>query len=241
MYLSVIVPVYNEEKTLDKNIQSFNNYLVKQDYDFEIIIVNDGSKDGSGGIANKLARENSKIRVIDNKINKGKGFVVRQGIVEGKGDFRLFIDADNATTIDHLDLAWEKFSKGADLVIGTRSTKDVLGTKQIIKQAKWKVTFGILGNSLIQFLLVRGIWDTQCGFKIFKKEIIEDTVAKTKTNRWAIDVEMLLLAQKNNFKIAKIPVSWKNSEFSRVGVKGYLVALKEVLQIKKNLFLNKYN
>lgn len=240
MFLSVIVPVYNEEKTLYKNIIEFNNYLLKQNFSYEIIIVNDGSSDDTEKEIHRLEKEVS-LLFVNNSVNKGKGFVVRQGLVLGSGDYRMFIDADNATTINHLDLVWGKFNKGADLVIGTRNSKDIEGASQVLAQAKWKRILGVSGNILIQSLLVPGVWDTQCGFKIFKKEIIEDTVAKTKTNRWAIDVEMLLLAQKNNFKITKIPVSWKNSEFSRVGVKGYLVALKEVLQIKKNLFLNKYN
>jgi dolichyl-phosphate beta-glucosyltransferase len=189
----------------------------------------------------KLVNANSKIKLIDNKKNNGKGYVLRQGLLAGEGDYRLFIDADNATTIDHLDLVWSEFFRGVDLVIASRSTKDVIGTKQVVKQAKWKIASGMTGNLIIQFLLVRGIWDTQCGFKVFRKEIIEKTVGNTKTNRWAIDVEMLSLAKKNNFKIGKIAVSWKNSDYSRVGIKGYLVALKEVLIIKKNLFLGKYS
>ena len=239
MYLSVIVPAYNEEETLYNNILGFNNYLSKQNYDYEIIVVNDGSKDSTKKIAEKLQKE-IPLKFIDNNKNKGKGAVVRQGLLEANGAYRLFIDADNATTIDHLDLVWEKLEDGADLVIGTRNSRDIKGAGQVLPQAKWKRALGISGNLLIQFLLVPGIWDTQCGFKIFRKELIEKIISKTKTNRWAIDVEILSLAKKNNYKIEKIPVSWNNSDFSRVGVKGYLSALREILYIKRNMFLGKY-
>ncbi len=240
MHLSIIVPAYNEEKNLYKNILRFNDYLRRQCYEYEIIVVNDGSSDGT---AEQIKKIQSKIplRFINNNNNSGKGSAVRQGLVAANGDYSLFIDADNATTIDHLDLVWEKFQKGADIVIGSRNSRDVYGATQILTQARWKRLLGISGNIIIQFLLVRGIWDTQCGFKVFRKETIDKVVAKTKTNRWAIDVEILSLARKSRYKIEKIPVSWKNSEYSRVGIKGYLVALGEVIKIKKNLFFNKYN
>ena len=239
MYLSVIVPAYNEEATLYKNILGFNEYLSKQNYDYEIIVVNDGSKDNTKNIAEKLQKE-LLIKFINNNKNRGKGAVVRQGLLSARGDYRLFIDADNATTIDHLDLVWKKIKAGADSVIGTRNSRDIEGAKQIFPQARWKRVLGTSGNLLIQFLLVPGVWDTQCGFKIFRKELVDNVISKTRTKRWAIDVEILFLAKKYNYKIEKIPVSWNNSDFSRVGIRGYLSALKEIAAIKKNMFLGKY-
>ena len=239
MHLSIIVPAYNEEKTLYNNILAFSNYLKKQNYEYEIIVVNDGSTDKTREQIKRIQSE-IPLRFIDNKKNKGKGSVVRQGLLAANGDYGLFIDADNATSINHLGLVWEKFQQGADLVIGTRSSRDVLGANQVRAQAKWKRSLGMFGNVFIQFLLVPGIWDTQCGFKIFKKEFIEDVISKIKINRWAFDVEILSLAKKNNYKIEKIPVSWNNSDFSRVGVGGYLSALIEIMNIKKNILLKRY-
>ena len=239
MYLSVIVPVYNEEETLYKNILGFNEYLSKQDYDYEIIVVNDGSLDKTKRVVEKIKKEIA-LRFIDNSKNKGKGAVIRQGLLSAQGEYRLFIDADNATTINHLDLVWEKFNTGADMVIGTRNSRDIKGANQVLAQARWKRILGISGNLIIQSMLVPGIWDTQCGFKVFKENVIEKTIAKTKINRWAIDVEILSLAKKNNYKIEKIPVSWNNSDFSRVGFSGYLSALREVIEIKRNMFFGRY-
>ena len=240
MYLSVVIPAYNEEKTLYKNVLGFNEYLSKQNYDYEIIIVNDGSSDRTKEMIQKIKTKIS-IKFIDNSMNRGKGAAVRQGLLSGKGRYRLFIDADNATSIDHLDLVWEKFKIGGDIVIGTRNSRDIMGARQVRAQARWKRVLGISGNLIIQSMFVPGIWDTQCGFKIFKNEVVDEIIAKTKVNRWAVDVEILSLARKSNIKIEKIPVSWNNSDYSRVGVSGYWSALKEIIEIKANLLLNKYD
>ena len=109
MRLSVIVPAYNEEKNLQANIKKFSQYLEKQDYDYEIIIVNDGSTDQTAAIAGMLEREIKNTRYINNAVNQGKGSVVKQGLMVGLGDYRLFLDADGATPIEHIDQVWPKY------------------------------------------------------------------------------------------------------------------------------------
>ncbi|MCG2701241.1 MAG: dolichyl-phosphate beta-glucosyltransferase [Candidatus Falkowbacteria bacterium] len=239
MHLSVIIPAYNEEKTLYKNIKIFNDYLSRQKYDYEIIIVNDGSTDRTEKIACRLAAEIKNLNLINNKINKGKGAAVRQGLLKAKGEYRLFIDADNATPINHLEKAWPKFKQGRDIVIGSRNPKDAPGACQAVQQPFWKRLFGICGNLIIRALTVKNIRDTQCGFKIFTQEAVESIVPKTTINRWAIDAEILAIAQLLNYKIAIIPVYWTNSPNSRVGIKGYFSTLKEIFKIKRNLNKNK--
>lgn len=241
MLLSVIIPAYNEEKNLEKNITEYGRYLDGCDFDYEIIIVNDGSIDNTKKISETLAANNKKIKFIDNKINYGKGAAVRQGLLAGAGNYRLFIDADGATSIEHLDLIWPKFKEGFDIVIGSRNYRDIKGAEQTLKQPFWKRFLGTAGNLLIRALNISKIYDTQCGFKAFTKEAVEKILPKTKTNRWAIDMEIIAIAQKLNYKIAIIPVQWKNSDQSRVGIKGYFIALKELLKIKWNLITNKYS
>jgi len=241
MRLSVIVPAYNEAKSLWENVNKFNDYLRVQDFDYEIIIVNDGSRDETGRIAADLARENSKIRLLDNEINRGKGAAVRQGILAANGDFRLFIDADNATAVDHLDKVWPLFAVGRDIVIGSRNSRDAVSTKIMVGQPFWKIILGKAGNFFIRGLAVKGIRDTQCGFKVFTKEAALDIFSRTRVSRWAIDVEILALAQSKNLKIGIIPVHWKNSGKSRVGIGGYLSTLVEVLKIKFGFITKKYS
>lgn len=240
MHLSIIVPAYNEEDNLQPNIKKFINYLEKQNYDYEIIIINDGSQDNTDAIAKKLAAENKKIKFINNPTNQGKGAVVRQGLIYGQGRYRMFIDADGATSIDHLDKVWPHFQVGCEVVIGSRNFRDAPTAHQNKKQAAWKRTLGSLGNLLIQFLTVPGIWDTQCGFKVLSQEAVENIIPRLKIRRWMFDVEILMLAKKKNYKIGIIPVVWNNSESSRVGVKGYFISLKEILVIRWNLFTGKY-
>ncbi len=240
MYLSVIVPAYNEEQNLEKNIKKYNSYLEKQNYDYEIIIVNDGSKDNTKKIAQKLSKELSNIKILSKNINQGKGGSVYDGLLAGRGDFLLFLDADNATSIDHLDKVWSLFQTN-DIIIGSRSSYDKDGASQIKSQNISKRLLGIFGNKLIKLLIGLKINDTQCGFKIFNKKSVNSIIPKTKIKRWALDVEILTIAQKQNMRVGIVPVSWHCGSTSRVGTKGYLIALKELFIIKLNDLRGKYN
>lgn len=241
MHLSVIIPAFNEAKKLRETVIAFNDYLKNQSYDFEMIVVNDGSTDQTAKIGNELAAEFPYFKIIDNKINRGKGAAVRQGFAAAQGQYRLFIDADNATDITHLDRVWPLFDQGADIVIASRSYHDHPETSQAVKQALWKRTLGIMGNRVIRLFAVKNIWDTQCGFKIFSQQSLTIILPRLTIDRWAFDAEMLAVAQKYNLRIGIIPVVWRNSDFSRVGVKGYFSTIREVIKIKMNMLRGKYD
>lgn len=240
MLLSIVVPAFNEEKTIKGTIEEFLSFLSKQNYDFEIIIVNDCSTDNTKNEILSLIGTNRKIKILDNDRNLGKGASVRKGLLAANGDYSLFVDADNASSIDHLEKAWPFIQKKCDIVIGTRSEKDAAGANQKVAQANWKRQWGTLGNYIIRILLIKNIWDTQCGFKIFSKEAAKKIIAQTKVNRWALDVEVLALAQKYHYQIAIIPIHWINRPDSRVKIKGYFIMLWEVLKIKYNFLTKKY-
>ena len=241
MHLSVIVPAYNEEINLEKNIKKFHAYLTKQSFDFEIIIVNDGSSDKTEEVAQELTKKLSNLKLLSKKINQGKGTAVRDGLLAGTGDFLLFLDADNATSIDHLEKAWPLLKDNHDLVIGSRSHEDAKGAKQAKAQNLIKQILGISGNKLIKLLMHISIHDTQCGFKIFSKKSVNSIIPKTKINRWAIDIEVLTIAKNQNLKIGIIPIVWHCGPNSRVRIKGYLTTLRELLIIKINDSQGKYN
>jgi len=240
MMLSIIVPAFNEEKTIKETINDFLVYLSKQNYNFEIIIVNDCSEDNTRNEVLDLIKSNSRIKLLDNKINLGKGASVRNGLLAASGDYSLFTDADNASSIDHLEQAWPFIQDNYDIIIGTRNEKDATGAHQEVTQATWKRKWGMLGNHIIRTMLVKNIWDTQCGFKIFSKEFVKKIIAQTRINRWALDVEILTLARKFNYRIAIIPIRWVNRPESRVKIKGYFIMLLEVLKIRYNLLIGKY-
>lgn len=240
MKLSVIIPAYNEEGRLPNTLREIDKYLSRQSYDSEIIVVSDGSKDRTGEVTKEMMSEIKNLRLIDNKENHGKGYVVRQGMLEAKGDYRLFTDADNSTSIDQIEKMWPLLEKDYDVVIGTRDSRDDKEAKQAVSQAAWKRLLGDVGNIGVQVLVLWGIWDTQCGFKIFTKRAAENIFRRCKINRWAFDVEALALAKKLGYKIGIVPIYWINSPESKVKLKGYIRFFKELLKIKWNLIMRNY-
>ena len=241
MRLSAIIPAYNEERVLGENIARFDHYLKKQDFDYEIVIVNDGSTDRTALVAAALREKIKTIRLLDNRTNRGKGAAVRQGMLAARGDYRLFLDADNSTPIDCLVAVWPKFAAGADIVIGSRHPRDAAGACQNIPQARWKRLLGSGGNWLIRQLAIRDIWDTQCGFKIFRREASEAIFRRATIDRWLFDLEVLVLAQKLGFGIAKIPITWNCDHDSKVGINGYFTSLKEISKIKWKMARGEYD
>lgn len=239
-YLSVIIPAYNEEKTITNTLIEVDKYLSKQNFSSEIIVVSDGSKDATVEKAKSMQNLIKNLRVIDNEINHGKGWVVRQAMLQANGHYRLFMDADNATSIEHVDKMKPFFEKDYNVIIGSRESWDAPGAKQAVSQPFWKRQIGNFGNILIQLLVVWGIWDTQCGFKTFSAKAAKKIFPRTLIDRWAFDVEALALARKLNYKIGIIPVYWINNPYSRVNMKAYFNFLKELFQIKWNLITNKY-
>ncbi|MCH8048620.1 glycosyltransferase family 2 protein [Patescibacteria group bacterium] len=230
MRLSVIIPAYNEENRLPKTLKLVNEYLQKQDYEYEILVVSDGSKDKTAEVIQDLESHIKGLRLMDNKQNHGKGYVVRQGMLEAKGDFRLFMDADNSTSIDHVEKMWPEFEAGNEVVICSRDLKESIIPE---KQAWWRIRLGDIFNLIVQvFSGLWGFWDTQCGFKGFSAKAAKDIFSKAKINRWAFDVEVLVIAKKLRYNIKEIPVTWINDAHSKVNLKGMIQMLFEILQIR---------
>lgn len=240
IFLSVIIPAYNEEKTISNTLLDIDRYLSAQKFEYEIIVVSDGGTDNTPHIVRKFTELIKNLKLIDNKENHGKGWVVRQGMLEAQGEYRLFMDADNATSLDHFDKVKPLLEQGYHIVIGSRDSKDVSEAKQVIKQSFLKRILGNFGNVLIQLLAVPGIWDTQCGFKVFSRDAVESIFSRCKINRWGFDIEALALARRMKYKIGIIPVKWINNPNSRVSLKGYINTFRELLKIKYNLITKKY-
>jgi len=238
MYLSVIVPAYNEEKRLYGTLKSIDDYLKRQSYDYEILIVNDGSRDGTAKLVRDMESSISGLHLIDNSENHGKGYVVRQGMMEAKGDIRLFTDADNSTAINHLDKFIPALKEGYQVVIGSIAVAGhnvASGSEPI-----WRRILGKLGNLFIQIMAVPGIHDTQRGFKLFTAESAGRIFPKLTIARWGFDIEVLALARKFGYRIKELPVDWHNDPNSRVGLKAYIQVLIETVKIRINLMTEKY-
>lgn len=247
MKLSVIIPCYNEEKGLPKNLKEIDQYLSKQPYEYEILVVNDGSKDRTFEVTKSLEPEIKGLKIVGHKAspeyteNRGKGYAVRFGMLKAQGDYRLFTDADNSTSIDQVEKMWPEFEAGYDIVIGSR---DVKGAVLDPPQPWRRVMLGNILNLIIQVVLgLWGIWDTQCGFKGFTKKATEDIFPKGKIDRWIFDPELLIIGKRMGYKIKEIPVHWVNRKDSRVklvGPNSMVAMLQEIAQIKWNLLTKKY-
>jgi len=239
MYLSVIIPAYNEEKRLPKTLIEIDKYLRKQNYDYEILVVNDGSKDKTREILSNLKSQISNLKITGYEINQGKGYAVRFGMLEAQGEYRLFTDADNSTSINHIEKMWPEFKKGFDVVIGSR---DVQGAVLDPAQPFLRKLLGNYFKLYRKFVI--GLWtihDTQCGFKAFSRKAAENIFPKCKINRWAFDPEILIIAKKLGYKTKEIPVYWKNNLESKVKLKSMIGMGIDLLKIRWNLFGHKYD
>ena len=240
-YLSVIIPAYNEANRLPATLIDIDKHLREADFDYEILVVNDGSKDNTADIVHKFESVVKGLRLGGRDINRGKGYTVREGMRDARGKFRLFMDADNATTVDHF-FKMIPFLEGAegkkyDIVIGSR---DIKGSKLVPPQPWYRRISGNIGNIIIQTFLLPGIWDTQCGFKCFSEESAERIFPIMKINRFAIDVEALALGKRMGYKIKEIPITWVNDVNSRVKLSDYINVLIDVLKIRVWLWTGKY-
>ena len=237
-HLSVIIPAYNEEHRIKTTLEAVFNYFVRQNYSWETIIVSDGSKDRTVEIISEFISNKPEFNLIANTQNHGKGYVVRQGMLAANGDYRLFIDADNAISIEHIEKFWPYFNEDYDIVIGSI---EVHGA-EIHEHAQWYRRFlGKYSKYLIR--IVAGLWnihDTQRAFKIFTAKAATDIFSRTKIDRFGFDIEVLALAKKLGYKIKELPVVWNNPGDSKVGFKSYFEVLRDLFKIRFNLWFDAY-
>lgn len=227
-FLSVIVPAYNEAKRLPKTLVDIDKKLSEVEYSSEIIVINDGSKDATAEVVRRFSQYVKNLRLVDNRENHGKGWVVRQGMLAAKGNWRLFMDADNSTTVDQFANMMPYLKEGYDVIFGSRS---IPGAKLTPAQPWYRQIPGKMGNLIIQILVLKGIKDTQCGFKCFSEEAAERIFRIARIDRWGFDVEALALAEALGYKMKEIPVTWVNDLESRVKASAYISVLLEVVRV----------
>lgn len=233
----MIIPAYNEERRLPKTLQAIDKYLRKQSYNYEILVVNAGSQDKTKEIVEAMMPNIKNLRLLTIE-NRGKGYAVKQGMLEAIGEFRLFTDADNSTGIEHVEKMWREFERGFDMVIGSR---DVKGAHIAVLQSWWRRRLGDMFNIMVQLISgLRGMWDTQCGFKGFTRKAAQSIFEKSVINGWAFDVELLILAKNLGYKTKEIPVTWVNDPESKVNVRGMVQMLWDIFAIRKNMMQKRY-
>jgi len=211
MEISIIIPAYNEEKRINKTLETILSYLQKKKYDYELIVVNDGSTDKTKDVV--LEFKNKQITVIDNLKNMGKGYSVKHGFLAATKEWILFSDADLSTPIEELETFFRY--KDYDVIIGSRNLPDSL---IVVKQPLLRSTLGKIFPFFVQMLLLPGIRDSQCGFKLFRKDAAKKIAALQTIDGFCFDAEQLYIAKKFGFKIKEVPISWHNDERSKIKI-----------------------
>jgi len=238
IFLSVIIPAHNEEERISQTLKEIDKYLTKQNFDYEIIVVSGGSTDRTCEVVEGLKSKIKNLKLLCEKESRGKGFAVKKGILATKGKFRLFTDADNSTPIEQIEKFWPEFEKGADIVIASR---DIKGAILDPPQPLFRRFVGEVFKYLRKIIV--GLWeieDTQCGFKCFRGEVAEKIFSKMRTERFAFDPEILLIAKKEGYKIKEVPVYWKNDLRSKVKFSSMFEMLFDLFKIRLNQILRKY-
>lgn len=213
--LSVIIPAYNEEARLPRTLDSVHAYLAKRGSSFEIIVVDDGSADHTADEVERFAENHTNVRLISYAPNKGKGHAVRTGMLAAKGNLCIFDDADGASPIEEIVKLEASIASGADLAIGSRAKPD---ETRHVEALLYRKALGNTFNILVQSLVLPGIHDTQCGFKMFKHHVAQDLFSVTTMNGYAFDVEVLYVAKLRNYRLEEIPINWTNIDGSKVNV-----------------------
>jgi len=227
--LSIVIPAFNEEQRLPASLGAVSAYLAARPSAprVEVLVVDDGSSDATASRAEDAGRRHGlDLRVLRLPKNRGKGFAVRTGCLEAAGRLILVSDADFSTPI----YEWEKLaSANAPVAIGSRAVDESLVKE---RQSLGRRTSGKLFNQVVRLLLVPGIRDTQCGFKLFTREAARAIFSRARVDRFAFDVEALLLARQLGYAIAEVPVLWFNSADSRVSLFGGAQAYWDLLRIR---------
>lgn len=238
IFLSLVIPCYNEETVIEDTLRRVIEYLRGQEYSSEIIVIDDGSQDNTRKIVRNLTKEFEEIQILEGEVNKGKGFSVSKGLLHATGQVACFTDADLSTPIEEVEKLIKELNNGYDIAIGSRGLKE----SDIRKHQPWyRERMGKTFNLLIRWLVLAGIKDTQCGFKCFNKKIIPEIIGKQRVYGFSFDVEMLYIAKKLGYKIKEVPIRWHNNPHSKVNpFTEPIKMLLDILRIKINDWKGKY-
>ncbi|MGD9243528.1 MAG: glycosyltransferase family 2 protein [Desulfobacterales bacterium] len=212
--ISIIIPAYNEDKRIGKSLLKIREYLNRQNFAYEIIVVDDGSTDNTKQKTIGFKAEIKDLRIISYPTNKGKGYALRQGVLASNGELVLLSDADLSTPIEELSHMLSLITNSAyDVVIGSRALKPETIIK---KQPWWRQGMGKIFNRIVKLLVLEDFDDTQCGFKLFSGKAARGLFKDARIDRFAFDVEILALAKKKSYRVSEVPVRWINSPASKV-------------------------
>ena len=239
MNLSIVIPTYNEKNSISDTLKRISEYLTNKNYEYEIIVVDDGSTDDTVNIVRHFSELNKNIKIIRNEINRGKGYTVKRGMMNAKGHYVIFSDADLSTPIEEVEKLLPYLKQGYDIAIGSRALKE---SDIQIHQPWYREYMGKFFNVIVRSLMLSKFHDTQCGFKCFRGDVARTLFAQQTINHFSFDVEVLFLAIRYNYTVKEIPIQWFNEPNTRVdAIKDSSKMLKDLLKIRYNAWIGKYN
>ena len=228
--LSVVIPCFNEEQRLPATVERIELYLDARKTEYELILVDDGSTDGTRAVLDAAVQHNPSVRVESMPQNRGKGRALATGVAAAKGSEILVTDADLSTPIEELEKLQAALDRGAGIAIASRALR---GSNIEISQPLYRVLMGKGFNLIVQAILLPGIWDTQCGFKLFRGDVAHRVFGPLITDGFGYDPEILYRARKQGVRIAEVPVVWRNSAPTKVSpVRSSLDMLKHVVRLR---------
>jgi glycosyltransferase involved in cell wall biosynthesis len=236
---SIVIPAFNESARLPATLTSVVECIRAHGWVAEIIVVNDGSTDATAEMVHAFARTVPELRLIENPGNRGKGYSVRTGMLEARGEVALFTDSDLSASIEEAARLFSAIEQGADIAIGSRWLES---SRQTRRQPLYRQFFGRCFNAVTRAVMRLPFADTQCGLKAFTREAAQTVFQLQTIERWGFDPEILLIALKRGYRVVEVPVSWAHDKRTRMSYlhDGFCM-LQEIAQIRWNAFRGLYN
>jgi dolichyl-phosphate beta-glucosyltransferase len=237
--ISIIIPAYNESARIGKALDEVLRCVHERDWQAEILVVDDGSTDRTAAIVHQMAELHPEVRLLSNPENRGKGFSVRQGVLQAVGDMVMFTDADLSAPMEEAERLFEALRQGADIAIGSRWLER---KRQILKQPLYRQFFGRCFNAITRLVMGLPFADTQCGFKALHRPVAQTIFQLQRIERWGFDPELLFIALKRGYTVREVPVSWGHDERSRLSyLKDGVKMLEEIAYIRWEAFAGAYD
>ncbi len=237
--LSIVIPAYNESARIEDALERVLSCVAEQQWDAEVLVVDDGSKDNTAAIVERWMTAHSRLHLIKNVGNRGKGYSVRNGLLQAAGDIVMFTDADLSSPMEEAERLIAAIGDGADVAIGSRWLDR---TRQTIHQPLYRQFFGRCFNWITRRVMGLPFKDTQCGFKAFKREAAQVIFRLQTIERWGFDPEILFIARKLKYVIREVPVTWGHDERSRISyLKDGMKMLEDMAVIRGNSVRGRYD
>jgi glycosyltransferase involved in cell wall biosynthesis len=237
--LSIVIPAYNESARIEATLERVMTCVSEQGWDAEVLVVDDGSKDDTAAIVQRWMVQHPRLHMVQNPGNRGKGYSVRNGLLQAAGDIVMFTDADLSAPMEEAQRLLDALADGADVAIGSRWMDR---TRQTIHQPLYRQFFGRCFNWVTRTVMGLPYKDTQCGFKAFKRDAAQVIFRLQTIERWGFDPEILFIARKLKYVVREVPVTWGHDERSRMSyLRDGMKMLEDMARIRANFMAGRYD